>query len=73
LVKARPVPQVERELSILENEGLLSNVDTSEWASPIVSVMKPNGSVRIYGDFKTTVNPMLNVDQYPLPRIDELL
>ena len=76
-VKARPVPfsikpQVERELSRLENEGILSKVDTSEWASPIVPVMKPNGSVRICGDFKTTVNPMLNVDQYPLPRIDEM-
>jgi hypothetical protein len=63
---------VERELSRLENEGILSKVDTSEWASPIVPVMKPNGSVRICGDFKTTVNPMLNVDQYPLPRIDEI-
>jgi hypothetical protein len=76
-VKARPVPfsikpQVERELSRLENEGILSKVDTSEWAPPIVPVMKPNGSVRICGDFKTTVNPMLNVDQYPLPRIDEI-
>jgi hypothetical protein len=63
---------VERELSRLENEGILSKVDTSEWASPIVPVMKPNGSVRICGDFKTTVNSMLNVDQYPLPRIDEI-
>ena len=76
-VKARHVPfsikpQVERELSRLENEGILSKVDTSEWASPIVPVMKPNGSVRICGDFKTTVNSMLNVDQYPLPRIDEI-
>jgi hypothetical protein len=62
---------VERELSRLENEGILSKVDTSEWPSPIVPVMKPNGCVRICGDFKTTVNPMLNVDQYPLPRIDE--
>jgi hypothetical protein len=52
--------RVERELSRLENEGLLSKVDTGEWSSPIVPVMKPNGSVRIYGDFKTTVNSMLN-------------
>jgi hypothetical protein len=59
-------------LTRLENEGILSKVDTSEWASPIVPVMKPNCSVRICGDFKTTVNSMLNVDQYPLPRIDEI-
>lgn len=63
---------MERELSRLENEGILSKVDTSEWASPIVPVMKLNGSVRICGDFKTTVNPMLKVDQYLLPRIDEI-
>ena len=75
--KARPVPfaikpQVERELVKLENEGIISKVDTSEWASAIVPLMKPNGSVRICGDFKTTVNPMLDIDQYPLPRIDEI-
>ncbi|CAC5386080.1 unnamed protein product [Mytilus coruscus] len=76
-VKARPVPfsvkpQVERELIRLENEGIISKVDTSEWASPIVPVMKSNGTIRICGDFKITVNPMLNVDQYPLPRTDEI-
>lgn len=76
-VKARPVPfsvkpQVERELIRLEKEGIISKVDTSEWASPIVPVMKSNGTIRICGDFKTTVNPMLNVDQYPLPRTDEI-
>jgi hypothetical protein len=63
---------VERELSRLENKGILSKVDTSKWASLIVPIMKLNGSVRICGDFKTTVNPMLKVDQYLLPRIDEI-
>ncbi|CAG2199396.1 GALNT [Mytilus edulis] len=48
-VKARPVPfsvkpQVERELIRLEKEGIISKVDTSEWASPIVPVMKSNGN-----------------------------
>ena len=43
--KARSVPYayrelVEKELDRLESEGILEPVEFSEWASPIVSVLK---------------------------------
>ena len=75
--KARQVPyalrpKVEAELRRLEEQGILSKVEYSEWATPIVPVMKRNGSVRICGDFKVSINPVLLAEQYPLPRIEDI-
>jgi hypothetical protein len=75
--KPRPIPfalkeKVEEDLTRLEKLGVLTPIQSSEWAAPIVPVPKPNGSVRVCGDFKVTVNPWLDVDQYPLPRPEEL-
>lgn len=76
-VRARPLPygireKVERELSNLENSGIIKSVDFAHWATPIVPVLKKSGAVRICGDFKVTVNPVLEIDQFPLPRIEDL-
>ena len=76
-VKARPVPyalrpKIESELERMEAEGIVKPIQWSEWATPIVLVVKPNGTVRICGDFKVTVNPQLKVDQYPLPLNDDI-
>jgi hypothetical protein len=35
-------------------------------------VSKPNGKVRICGDFKS-LNQQISIDQHPIPRLDELL
>ena len=77
-MKARPVPyslrtKVETELERLERKNIITPVTWSEWATPIVVVPKADGSVRLCGDFKVTVNPALNIDQYPLPRIEDIL
>ena len=64
---------MEQELEKLQHMGIISPVQFSQWAAPIVPVLKQNGEVRICGDYKVTVNQACTVDSYPLPRVDELL
>ena len=64
---------MEEERFRLQAAGIISPVKFLDWAIPIVPVVKSNGTVRICGDYKTTVNPILEVDRHPLPDIDDLL
>ena len=65
-------PKVEAELTRLENLGIISPVKFSKWAAPIVPVLKKDGSLRICGDYKITINQASQVQTYPLPRVEEL-
>ena len=47
-------------------------VEYSDWATPIVPVLKKDGSVRICGDYKVTVNRVLDINRYPIPNIDDI-
>lgn len=47
--------------------GVLSPVDQSDWATPIVVVEKSDGGVRICGDYRSTVNMVIKPEGYPLP------
>ena len=60
------------EFDRLEKEGKLEKVMHSDWASPIVAVPKQDGKFRICGDYKATVNPSMEIDQYPLPKPEDL-
>jgi len=47
-------------------------VERSKWAAPIVVVPKANGSIRIYGDYKVTLNKVVEDTCYPLPTAEEV-
>jgi hypothetical protein len=76
--KPRPVPfatktAIADELEALVASGVLKKIDYSDWASPIVPVLKASGKYRICGDFSVTVNKHLKVPEHPMPRVSELL
>ena len=65
--------KVEEELDRLVQDKVLEPVQVSSWAAPIVPVLKADKtSIRICGDFKLTVNRASKLDQYPLPRVEDL-
>ncbi|KAL4143977.1 hypothetical protein QTP88_006222 [Uroleucon formosanum] len=71
--KHRPVPltlriKVEAEIDRLLAINTPILVDHSEWATPVVPILKEDGSVRLCGDFKIIVVST----KYPLPKIEHL-
>ncbi|BHF83536.1 hypothetical protein SprV_0902667900 [Sparganum proliferum] len=75
--KARTVPyavapKVAEELDRLQKADIIEPMQYSEWAAPIVPVLKFNGSGRICGDYKKTINSATKLNPYPLPRIEDL-
>ena len=63
--------KIEEDLKRLEHLGVIRPICHSEWVAPVVPI-KASGAVRICGDFKITVNPQLEVEQYPLPKAEDL-
>ena len=61
--KAQPLalpqkPAVDEALrELVQAEGVIKKVESSEWAAPILTPVKKDGSVRVCDYFKVTVNP----------------
>ncbi|KRX70751.1 Transposon Tf2-6 polyprotein [Trichinella sp. T6] len=77
-MKARKVPfalkeKIDMELDKLVKQKVLEPVSHPVWATPIVTPMKPDGSVRICGDYKCTINKALLKHAYPVPAVSHLL
>nr|XP_014284056.1 uncharacterized protein K02A2.6-like [Halyomorpha halys] len=77
-IRERDVPfslreRVEKELTLLEAQGIISPVASSDWGSPLVVIAKPDGGVRLCVDYKCGVNSKLVAANHPIRRIDEVL
>lgn len=75
--KPRPVPiawksKIEQNLRDLVEKGVLEQVNSSKWGTPLVPVPKPDGNLRVCGDYKVTINKFLVDVKYPLPLIEEI-
>lgn len=73
--RARPLPysmldQYAAQIDEKIKSGFYKVVDHSEWASPTHVVVK-NNKLRITGDYKTTLNPNLVIDDF-IPRPEKL-
>lgn len=64
--------KVEAEIHRFINNQILVPTEYSEWGTPIVAVLKPNVNVLICGNYKVTVNLVLEDFKYPLLRIEYL-
>lgn len=75
--KARPLAfgirdGVKAEIDKLVEDGILSPVKSSSWATPIVVVRKPNGSFRICGDYSVTANQSLKLTSFTTPGMEDM-
>ncbi len=75
-MRARPVPFAKREgvdgeIDQLVHQGTFTPVSESKWQTPLVVVSKQDGSPRLCGDYRLTVNKALQPDPYPVTTLEE--
>ena len=63
---------IEQDLNRLVKLGIIERVKFSKWVAPLVPVPTTDGSVHLCGDYKVTINPVLQVDQYLMPTAEDL-
>lgn len=76
-IRPRRIPyalktKVDEEIARLCTQGVITKVDHSEWGTPVVPVVKSNGSIRLCADYKVTLNKIIQDEQYPIPMIEDI-
>lgn len=64
---------VSQELQHLQDNGSIIPVQYSDWAAPIVRIIKEDKTIRTCGNYKVTVNQVSKLDNYSIPKTEDLL
>lgn len=65
--------KVKEEINRLLENKRIAPIEYSEWGTPVVPVLKPDGTVRLCGDYRITINRYLKIDHFPLPTINNII
>lgn len=53
-------------------EGIIIPVEFSNWATPLAYVPKPDGAVRLCGNYQATINQATHTEQFPIPTAEQM-
>ncbi|GFR67282.1 Pol polyprotein [Elysia marginata] len=62
---------IEEELSGLQSDGIIEPIQHSKWATLIIP-MRKDRTIRICGDYETTLNKVCEGDNHPILYINDL-
>ena len=66
--------KVEQQLKCLQTAGIIEQIQSSDWAAPIVPVLKHDKkTIHLCRNYHLTVNRAVKIDQYPILKIEDLL
>ncbi|XP_055638172.1 uncharacterized protein LOC129776511 [Toxorhynchites rutilus septentrionalis] len=75
--KAYTVPyklkdKLEQHLEMLEQQKVITPIKASEWASPVIVVVKKDQDIRLVIDCKVSINKAIVPNTYPLPLAQDI-
>lgn len=75
--KAYTVPlrlkeKVIQHLDSLEESGIITPIQASDWASPVVAIVKKDNDIRLVIDCKVSINKFIVPNTYPLPLAQDI-
>lgn len=59
-------------LEMLEQQNVITPIKTSEWASPVVVVVKKDQQIRLVIDCKVSINKFIIPNSYPIPTAQDI-
>lgn len=66
------LPKVDKAIEVLIQESVYQPVYSSRWATPMVCIVKKNGTIRPCGDYQSTFTQAIKTETYLLPTTDKL-